>query len=489
MDSTLTGTNLASMGRHIPTPFRLSIKHDKNQFELQIESILRIVPGKRIVALTQWQSRPVIVKLFFQPGHWQRNFQADVRGINLLIQSDIPTPKILGRATLIGDQGAVLLMEYLREGTGLLSLLNGADTEADKHAAVEMAVATIASCHKSGVWQQDIHLDNFMFFNERVFVLDGGDIKLTGIDIDGETKMGNLAMFFAQFPVSKDYRIESLFQHYQAQSTELSDAAISSFELRVKKARARRLGSYERKLNRSTTANHCVRTATKLLIYNRSLHSREFCAFVQNPDKFIENGKVLKGGNTTTVAEVVIDDRIYVVKRYNIKKFVHGLRRLFRLGRAYKSWRNASILEMLGVSTPHPYMVLEQRAFWLIRRKAYFLCDRIGADHLFVDFESESANKAETVFAAFEQLLKIMHDYKISHGDMKLSNFIYESDLLHVLDLDSMERFTSARRFHTRFTKDLARFRKNWVGTKHEASVDQLIQAADSSQAEKPKVR
>jgi tRNA A-37 threonylcarbamoyl transferase component Bud32 len=82
-----------------------------------------------------------------------------------------------------------------------------------------------------------------------------------------------------------------------------------------------------------------------------------------------------------------------------------------------------------------------------------------------------------------------MHDYKISHGDMKLSNFIYESDLLHVLDLDSMERFTSARRFHTRFTKDLARFRKNWVGTKHEASVDQLIQAADSSQAEKPKVR
>lgn len=483
MDSTFTGTNLASMGRHIPTPFRVSVKHDQNQLDLRIESILRIVPGKRIVALSRWQNRMVIVKLFFQPGHWQRNLQADVRGINLLIQSDIPTPKILKQAALIGDQGAALLIEYLREGAGLMSLLEGAASEADKHGAVEMAVESIASCHKSGVWQKDIHLDNFMFFNERVYLLDGGDIKSIGSDVDGETKLENLAMFFAQFPVSMDHHVEPLLQHYQEQGVELADASISHFYLRVRKARVRRLRNYERKLNRSTTANRCVRTAAKRLIYDRSLHSQEFCLFVENPDSFIDRGKILKAGNSATVAEVIIDGRAYVLKRYNIKKFAHGLRSLFRLSRAYKSWRNASVLEMLGVCTPHPYMVLEQRVMWLIRRKAYFLCERIEADHLVVDFEDDSTNNmlAEEVLAAFRQLLEIMRDYKIGHGDMKISNFIYENKLLYVLDLDSMGRFKSTHRFRARFAKDLARFRKNWIGTKLEASVDQLIKEVKSN--------
>lgn len=474
---TLSCTNLITLGRHIPTPFKVSIAHDQNRLDLRIESILRIVPGKRIVAISQWRNRSVIVKLFYQPGHWKRNLLSDIRGINLLTQSKIPTPEILHTATLVDNQGAVLLIEHLTEGTSLTSLLDEANSEGDRCKVLEMAMESIARCHKSGIWQKDIHLDNFMLSNQRIYLLDGGNIKSARNSLDSETTLANLAMFFAQFPVPMDHNVEPLLEHYLEQGVDLTKDSLSHFDDRLKKARIHRLAKYERKLFRSTTANCCVRTSTKFLVYDRKMRSHEFELFVENPDSFIDNGKILKGGNAATVVEVIIAGRAYVLKRYNIKKFAHGLRNLFGSSRAYNSWRNASVLEMLGIATPHPYVFMEQRVLWLFLRKAYFLCERIEADHLNANFESDTTNKIdpEELLAAFQQLLEIMSDYKISHGDMKATNFIYASKLLHVLDLDSMRRHKSENRFRAKFAKDLARFRKNWIGTKLEAPVDRLI--------------
>jgi hypothetical protein len=91
---------------------------------------------------------------------------------------------------------------------------------------------------------------------------------------------------------------------------------------------------------------------------------------------------LLKDGNSSTVAVIKIDKKNYVVKRYNIKGFWHGVSRAFRPSRAYNSWRNALLLEMLGIATAHPYLFLEQRRLWLFRGRAYYLCEYIPADDL-----------------------------------------------------------------------------------------------------------
>ena len=469
----------------------MSVSKDQQQIDLRIESILRIVPGKRIVGLSQWRNRQVIVKLFYQSGYWKRNLLADINGVNLLSHSRIPTPKILHQAALKDNQGAVLLIEYLDEGTSLMSLLDEAAADADRYKLLEKAIESIANCHKAGILQKDIHLDNFMFSKGHVYLLDGGGIKEARNGIKPETKLANLAMFFAQFPVTMDHNIEGLLRHYLEQGVDVAAGLVADFDLRLKKARIHRLARYERKLFRSTTANRCVQTSTKFLVYDRNMHSHEFGLFVKNPDSFIERGKILKNGNSATVAEVSIAGRVYVLKRYNIKKFAHGLRSLFKSGRAYNSWRNALVLEMLGVATPHPYVFMEHRILWIFRRRSYFLSERIEADHLTTDFASEVADNIapDELLAAFQQLLEIMHDYKISHGDMKVSNFIYTSKLLYVLDLDSMQRHKTTLRFRNRFAKDLARFRKNWIGTGLEAPVEQLIEKMEASKGKQAKLR
>ena len=92
--------HLIAMGRHIPTPFYISVAEESSKEAIKIEKILRIVPGKRLIGLSNWQNQSVIVKLFFGPGRWKRNLLRDLRGINLLKQRHILTPDIVHQTNM-----------------------------------------------------------------------------------------------------------------------------------------------------------------------------------------------------------------------------------------------------------------------------------------------------------------------------------------------------------------------------------------------------
>jgi predicted unusual protein kinase regulating ubiquinone biosynthesis (AarF/ABC1/UbiB family) len=84
----------------------------------------------------------------------------------------------------------------------------------------------------------------------------------------------------------------------------------------------------------------------------------------------------------------------------------------------------------------------------------------------------------EKLLNLFRSLFKIMADYRISHGDMKATNFLISDDKLHVLDLDAMVRTNNKKKFAEKYSKDLKRFQKNWVGTSMEPAVDKLLHEA-----------
>jgi len=221
-------------------------------------------------------------------------------------------------------------------------------------------------------------------------------------------------------------------------------------------------------------------------VYDRSIHSSELDRFIADPDSFIDQNRLLKDGNSSTVAEVEIDGRLFVLKRYNIKNFWHGLSRLLRPSRARHSWRNALVLEMLGVPTPKPYLFMEERVFGIFKRRAFFLCERIQSRNLGEQLGKQLREQLENnesdeidfgeVLRAFKQLFSVMWDYRISHGDMKSTNFLFVEGQLVVLDLDSMRRNKSGEKFGKKFRKDLARFHKNWIGTKFEPSVVKMVE-------------
>lgn len=467
------------MGRHIPTPFYLAISDDHGEAMLKIEAVMRIIPGKRIVALSTWKEQPMLVKIFFRRGHWKQNMLRDLTGLTLLRQATIPTPKIFSQTTTADKQGAVLVIEYLQQGTSFLELFRSAKEIDEQISIVEMGIESIARCHRAGLVQKDIHLDNFMLSNGKVYVLDGGDIKGTGGSLSIQESLQNLAVFFAQFPASMDNRIRHFLARYlelTSVTTESVDELLPQTIKNVVTARQRRLQILEGKLFRSTSAYRMIHTFNRFAVYDRAIHSDVLEQFIQNPDSLLVKGVMLKKGDTSTVVMIQFGGRDYVLKRYNIKSFTHGLKRLFQPSRAHKSWRNASVLKMLGIATPYPYAMIEERVFWIFRRRAWFLCEYINDENLLQQLEQDIDRiPMPEVLEQFKSLLNIMQTYNISHGDMKASNFIYRNKQLYVFDLDAMSRHRSRAKAQKLIQKDINRFARNWINSPVNSAVQKMI--------------
>jgi tRNA A-37 threonylcarbamoyl transferase component Bud32 len=473
-----TFKDLNLMGRSIPVPLRLLVEADSagtgqngvSSKEIVIEKLFRVIPGRRIVGLCEYKGRQAVAKIFFHPRYWKRHLKREMRGNGLLADAGQSIPRSVETLRSAKHNGGILLTEFLVGSVTLEDSRSDILTGETDFNLVTSAVASIASCHNRGLWQNDIHLGNFLFFQNNIFLLDGGAIKFEKIDspLSQTRSLENLAVFFAQFPVWHDRNIDQLLSEYLMLRDGKGWATDEgSFFKMVRHARTKRLDIYARKLFRPTSAHAFSHSMSRLLVYDRVVASANFDAFIVNPDSYLEKGKLIKDGNSSTVASIAIDGKNYILKRYNIKSFQHGIKRLFTPSRAYKSWRAGLILEMLGIGTAHPIMCLEQRVFWFFRRRAYFLSEEVSGDHLIADYENETktTEQWEVVFSAFRNLFSVMKEYKISHGDMKATNFIFSNRQLYILDLDSLKQHKSDGSFAEKFDKDLDRFRKNWLAT------------------------
>jgi serine/threonine-protein kinase RIO1 len=132
---------------------------------------------------------------------------------------------------------------------------------------------------------------------------------------------------------------------------------------------------------------------------------------------------------------------------------------------------------MIGINTPHPCLFFEERILWHFRSRAFFLSENIKALNLLDYMNSRVLKDAEItlIIDAFKRLFKLMIYYKISHGDMKATNFILHENKLFVLDLDSMSRHRNPYFFRRAIQKDLDRFLKNWTGGKYESEFERVV--------------
>ncbi|MEZ5490055.1 MAG: lipopolysaccharide kinase InaA family protein [Gammaproteobacteria bacterium] len=433
--------------------------------ELAISRILRLLPGKRLVGVAHWQNRAVIIKLFYHRRRWSRHLQRELAGYALTEQCVLPVPQVLASGNLAGHKGGYLISEYLSEGVGLDSLVDEHAMDLDTH--VRQALGLIARCHQQGLWQQDIHLGNFMALDGTMYLLDSAEFKSEnpGMLLSEAQRLSNLALFFAQFSVYRDPRVRVMVEAYNSELPGNGAIAdITNLQALIRQARERRLDKYQSKLFRETSAFHVEHRRDRRLLCNRKIMSEEFRDFLQNPDSYLEQGTLLKGGNTTTVGQVAVGGTDYVLKRYNIKNRLHGLRRMLRASRASRSWRSGLVLEMLGVTTARPLLMLEKRQAWYLRRESYILYELVKGQTVpeVLGSAGLSPQVRDRIFESFGQFLEVLRRYMISHGDLKASNFIYANDELVLLDLDATTRHSLRLTFRRAFRKDLERFLKNF---------------------------
>ncbi|MEK1905600.1 MAG: lipopolysaccharide kinase InaA family protein [Pseudomonas sp.] len=451
---------LAEAGRAPGLPLRLDVAGET----LELQRLLRVLPGQRYVGQALWRGRPVLAKLLVG-AKAERHFQRELQGARLLAEQGLCTPGLLGEGWQAGE-GGWLLFDYLDDAESLWDAWRAVEDQAllseAQQTVLGEALAAIAQMHAKGLWQADLHLDNLLRQAGCLFVIDGGGVQVetAGQPLSRARVLENLGVFFAQLPAELEPFIEELLVHYLLSNGEHA-LPLEALLKEVARVRTWRLRDYLKKV-----ARDCSLFAAKIGAFGLQVVRRDSQAELQplldDLDGLTERGHIYKTGGAATVARIELAGQARVVKRYNIKNVLHWLKRFWRPSRAWHSWREGNRLLLLGIATPLPLAVVERRWCWL-RGRAFLVTAYCGGEDLIARFQPylDSA-PPEAELLALDRLFAALLRERISHGDFKGHNLFWSEGRWTLIDLDAMQQHTSARSFARAYARDRARFLRNW---------------------------
>lgn len=462
----MTWKVLCRADRTIKVPFHLGL--NESEEGLVCAEVVRIIPGKRLVAFAIWGGQEVAVKLFYEKGKSKRDCQRDVFGSETLMQANVPTPKLLFKGTADKKKHIqVLIYQKITQAKSIEILWLEKQNPEELLPLLHAATIEIATQHVLGILQIDLHFKNFLVTEKAIYTLDGGKISKFDHPLDKKISMEYLSLFLVQLGVGVSQLQKKLFDIYtQSRGWLLKPADIEYFERMMLKNNRQRLQRYGKKVFRTCSAFKKLKKFNKSVVYDRSYESPEFFNFLNNPEHFFQRPSTtyLKKGNSSTVAKIKIDDHVWVVKRYNIKNILHWLRRCLRATRAAKSWRLSQQLYSSGVPTAKPIAFIENR-FLGLRGQSYFLMEYIEGENIgeyFSTYNQEDAKytkMAENVLALFNSLAEL----QITHGDLKMTNILVENERPLLIDLDAMQEHHLPMGLPNARKSELKRFMHNWV--------------------------
>jgi len=457
-------SELCSAGRIPPLPLEIELGAER----LRLLSLLRVLPGQRYVGLAEWQGRRVLAKLLVG-NKAERHFQREREGARLLREQGLDTPELLADGCTAG--GAWLLFEFIEDAQSLgatwQQVEQAAPLSEPQQAVLGEALAAIAQLHAKGLWQDDLHLDNLLRQGGRLYLIDGGGIQAEqpGQPLSRIRVLQNLGVFFAQLPASLEPFTEELLVHYLLVNSEHA-LPLEALRAEVDKIRRWRLRDYLKKLGRDCSLFSVARGAFGLRAVRRS-EEPKLADVLAAPDQVLELSKALKLGGSSTVAQIQIDERPLVIKRYNIKGFAHWLRRFWRPSRAWHSWVEGNRLDFLGIVTPKPLAVLERRWCWL-RGRSYLITEYFAGQDIIARFQpylgtpESSGSPPEDELLALDRLFTALVRERISHGDLKGTNLLWQGGQWALIDLDAMQQHRRHSSFSRAYDRDRARFLRNW---------------------------
>lgn len=446
-------------GRQPPVPVAIT----SFAGDLIVGRWVRILPNRRLVGSGTLGSQNVLVKLFISSRarkHWQR----EMDGLISLQQAKIVSPDIVASGAL--DNGGYFICTAFIAGSLTLqqhwnALPAAVPGDAQAMGLLDHALRAIAQLHANGLVQADLHLGNFLLASNQIYVIDGDAVDniSPGQPLGSRQAEDNLAIFFAQLDSGWDQSVELLLIDY----LNINPLSINPDRLlkQIRKERAGRLSDWLDKSLRECTAFKLRQNWWRFAVTQRSSVDA-LSALIEQPDKPFDSQPSFKDGGSSSVTLATAASHDLVVKRYNIKGFGHWLTRFWRPSRAWHSWLAAQRLAFLGIPTPAPLAMIEDR-FGPLRRRAWLICDYCAGQHLFDLFgrqgEAEpSAQQGDALMALSRQL----KGARISHGDFKATNLLWFADKIWLIDLDSMQVHSSETAWESAWSVDRARLVRNW---------------------------
>ncbi|WP_455927288.1 lipopolysaccharide kinase InaA family protein [Pseudomonas capeferrum] len=458
-------SELKKAGRTPSLPLSIELADAAGPGQLQLLNLLRVLPGQRYVGAAVWRGRPVLAKLLVG-SKAARHFQRELKGVRLLAEQGLTTPLLLADGLQEGE-GGWLLFEFLEGADSLADAWHGVEglppLADEQQAVLAEALGAIAQMHAKGLWQEDLHLDNLLRQDGKLYLIDGAGICVeeAGKPLSRNRVLENLGVFFAQLPKNIEPFTEELLVYYLLSNGEHA-LPLEALQKQVRKVSTWRLKDYLNKVGRECTLFSVVRGPFAL----RAIRREEEAAMLpvlDRADALLDQGHLYKTGGAASVAKVDIDGRPLVIKRYNIKGFAHWLKRFWRPSRAWHSWREGNRLAFLGIATPKPLALLEKRFLWL-RSRAYLVTEYLPGPDIIERFAPyvESGEAPEAELVALDYLFAELIRERISHGDFKGHNLFWHEDRWALIDLDSMCQHGSLGSFAPAYARDRARFMRNW---------------------------
>ncbi len=447
-------------GRSPALPLQLELGGEP----LLLERLLRVLPGQRYVGLARWRGRLVLAKLLVG-GKAERHFARERTGAQLLAGQGLPTPAVLVEGFAAG-QGGWLLFEFLEEADSLWDLWRAVGepplfSEAQQQVLGE-ALGAIGRLHACGLWQADLHLDNLLRHEGQLYLIDGGGIQAEtpGQPLSRQRVLENLGVFFAQLPAELEPYLEELLVHYLLANAEHA-LPLEGLLKEVQRVRQWRLRDYLKKVGRDCSLFAAQMGAFGLRVMRRSEAPR-LAPLLEAPDAAIASGQLLKDGGSATVALLGEGEQALVIKRYNIKDWRHWLKRFWRPTRAWHSWVEGHRLELLGIATPRPLAVREERWLWM-RSRAWLITAYCGGEDLLSRFSPYlEQTPPEPELLALDRLFAALIRERISHGDFKGTNLFWSTGRWVLIDLDAMCQHGNEASFARAYARDRERFLRNW---------------------------
>jgi len=427
---------------------------------VQLQAVLRILPGKRIVARAMYQQKTVLVKLFCEA----RYVQNEIAGYELLQSAAVKTPPLLDSISTV--HGGACFYEYL-EDIKLFGEIWKNAVEIEKQQKLADLLILLDSMYGSNIIQRDLHLGNFAYAKDQLYALDPASI----VSANKSDIVNNIALLVAQLPLA-DWSWAQIMINDRLQS-HLSISTEQALSVQIKSVWRQRLDKFLDKIYRDCTYIKQVTLRSGALQSLLIRCVRETCSptiqqWFANPQDKTSLVKYLKQGNSAEVFIVTIDGRDLAVKHFRNKDIWRVLRRMFKKSRASKSWYFAHMLLQANIAVPAPLAIIERKLGPLVI-ESWYISEYLEGDTLLNLWQSQPPT--QELLAAMNKIFETMALLKISHGDFKASNLLMANGIIHVIDYDGMRTHANLKKLHMALAKDRQRFCRNWP----EIPIDKLL--------------
>ncbi len=334
--------------------------------------------------------------------------------------------------------------------------------ESEREAFLQALVKAIAEAHRHGILPSENGIRNvFDGAPGDPPTLGGGPAAPPETTLAARSRAINLAAWLAWLPAEVDDRLGRLQQCY---ASHYGDRGTDHWlDREVRRRREERWAHWYRRLYRNTSRHRRIQHWSRVTLQERAVDGPQMQQFLRDPDRFLQQGRMLKDGDSTTVVAIDLDGCRYVVKRYNRRNWGYAMRRLLRPSRAWRCWAAGYMLTVLGLRTPRPVAMREDR-WGPLRRRAWLLTEAVEGDDALQVLSRAPMDSPQWQYAleGFRAFFRVLRRHRVVHGDLKATNFITRAGAPVVIDLDATRKMRPGRRFERAFRRDLQRFLKNW---------------------------